>query len=626
MYQSIYKYAKSMGLVPLKNKKNKKIAARILLDEKGNYKATEIYGKTPEPTPCPYIGTLDAQSKYANIICEKWGYILFDKDGYSDEDADSKTRKNRNKNAAWRMMMEEGAKHDPCLAAINSFLCYLQKDRELLLSIRKQLAEAGIKEEAALSFRVGSKNAESETSWEEWFNGWMADKTGQKEEGTAISCITGEEVIPLTTKAFSKIMAPVCGTGAYVASFANESPSLTSYGITDNRGTPMSEEESETIKAGLEFLLSSETNHSDIFNILYWHEEDKEDPAAPEAQMSDTIRFLELGSTFDQAGLSPEKMAEVARKREKEFGSTLEYFVSKNKKLEEKHENAVFTLMSYNIPSKGRISVYGEVSTTYGNLYASAVKWLADSEVMVPVFETAEDGSRVLKGVCPRSARSLYAVLAGHLHRKDAKKKTDQIKKEYGDDRFNLLDAALFGRQIPEDIFYRAVNNITTKMLKEGKTDYLSLQVIKAYLIRTKKEIYKNMEASLSQNINCAAYNLGRLLAVVEELQNEASNKRTIVQNLYRAAKEEPRYAGQEICNMQLVYVKKLERNRKFPVKERLETEFHSILNEVGVLPGEFTLEEKGAFDYGYSVQHLRYMKERAERKKARAEKSGGAA
>ena len=134
------------------------------------------------------------------------------------------------------------------------------------------------------------------------------------------------------------------------------------------------------------------------------------------------------------------------------------------------------------------------------------------------------------------------------------------------------------------------------------------------------------MEASLSQNINCAAYNLGRLLAVVEELQNEASNKRTIVQNLYRAAKEEPRYAGQEICNMQLVYVKKLERNRKFPVKERLETEFHSILNEVGVLPGEFTLEEKGAFDYGYSVQHLRYMKERAERKKARAEKSGGAA
>ena len=128
MYQSIYRYAKENGFAPAKNKKEMPVSARILLEEDGTYKRVEAYDKgTRTKELCPYIGTLYAQSKYANIICEKMGSILY---GAGQPDEDIGSVKYKNGNAAWKAIMSEGAENDGVLSTIYTFMKTLDEDRE----------------------------------------------------------------------------------------------------------------------------------------------------------------------------------------------------------------------------------------------------------------------------------------------------------------------------------------------------------------------------------------------------------------------------------------------------------------------------------------------------------------
>lgn len=89
-----------------------------------------------------------------------------------------------------------------------------------------------------------------------------------------VSCITGQKVDPIVGK-FPKIMAPQTGSGVPV--FSNDQSSVTgercsfhSFGDSGSTACPMSKEETEIIKAGIEYLLTSENNHDNNFGIMYW--------------------------------------------------------------------------------------------------------------------------------------------------------------------------------------------------------------------------------------------------------------------------------------------------------------------------------------------------------------------
>lgn len=70
-------------------------------------------------------------------------------------------------------------------------------------------------------------------------------------------------------------MAPQTGSGVPV--FSNDQSSVTgercsfhSFGDSGSTACPMSKEETEIIKAGIEYLLTSENNHDNNFGIMYW--------------------------------------------------------------------------------------------------------------------------------------------------------------------------------------------------------------------------------------------------------------------------------------------------------------------------------------------------------------------
>lgn len=619
MYQSIYRYAKKNGLAPAKNKNEKLVSARILLEEDGTYKRVEAYDKgTRTKELCPHIGTLYAQPKYANIICEKMGSILY---GAGQPDEEIGSVKYRNGNAAWKAIMSEGAENDGVLSTIYTFIKMLDEDEEKRQEIYEELRGAGIKPDEFVSFRIGMSDAEKTKSWEPWFNGWVErhSKSEDADGGLAVSCITGEAVRPIRNAPFEMISTSQTGTGAYLASYGKDSPALNSYGINDNSGTPMSREEAEVIRAGMEYLLKSKSNHDDAFNVIYWYEGKAADILGPR------LRKTETGS--EKKGNSGKKKApaRIVRDREKEYTDALRRFMEDSREAVSKNHDSVFRIMNFQIPDKGRIYVSGEEETTYGELYNSISLWLSDSEVERAIWNKDNDKNvYVYGGSYMFPAGNLYRILFTLLNNRNAKNAFEQVKKEYGSDRYGLLKAMVFGTQIPKDIFYRAVNEATRQILSNGKVSFVAIQVIKTYLTRMERAMKgTENQAACLEKIG-RARNFGRFFAVVEEMQYVSSNRRTLAERYYKGAKNGPMSTGNSLADLAVHYETKMRNCGKAKISEKLKSDKNEALIAAGSLPVRYSLEEKGAFDLGYAEQSQRYLIERQER--IRAAKENGTA
>ena len=607
MYQSIYMYAKKNVLATEKNKKKIKVCARILLEEDGTYKTTEVYDKKAKKKDlCPYIGTLYAQSIYSNIICEKMGSVLYGAGKPDEAISDTKYMNGYN---AWRTIMSEGAENDGILSTINSFLCVIEKDNTLRDSIYKELKDQGVKPEDFISFRIGKRDAEKQTSWEPWFDEWIERHSVKEETGNpAVSCITGEIVTPLRNKPFAAIRTKQTGTGSYLASYGFDSQY--SYGIKDNRGTPMSEQEGETIKAGLEHLLESDGNHNDAFGIIYWYEGKETDILGPRLQDPD-----------EKKSKKEKKKERLIRDKEAEYTAALKRFMAETGEVVNKHRDAAFHIMKFQIPDKGRFYVSGEEESTYGKLYDSVSLWLSDSEVERPIWNRVEE-KWTYGGSYKAPAGNLYKILVCLLNNRDTKNKFDQIKKEYGNDRYELLKAMIFGTQVPKDIFYRAVNEATRQMLSNGNVSFVAIQVIKTYLTRMERTMERTDKTNeVLENLR-RARSFGRFFAIVEEMQYESSDRRTMAKR-YSGAKNCPQQAAQTLTDLAIHYVDKMRSNNKSKTADLLMSDYNEARSTMQYLPRKYTIEEKGAFDLGYAEQNTKYLIARQERIRTAMERRG---
>lgn len=595
MYQSIYRFAKEHGLTYIKNRVYRKVAAHIVLDADGELIRIE---KMPEDKKkagilCPDIGGLQYppnSSTNANPICEKMSNILYgacNKDGATIGDVI--------KHNSWLLIMKDGAEKVEGFRPVYAFLQHLERDHEFRQEVYDECVGQGIKETEFISFRIEFYNLESQSFWADWFDTWMAEHTEKNPQSHAISCISGNEVEPWA-KAFSQIRTPQTGTGAYIASFG--SAALCSYGIDDNRGTPMSEEEAETIRTGIEFLLKSENNHNGPFGIIYWYEKPVENDV-----ISQILRNTSKENT-------------IAANKEQAYTDLMSYPVVSegSSRITTSHNESRYHIMSYAVPSKGRFFVRNEHSGSYGDMLRHIQDWIRDTALEKRVFVSNEKNERVLIGTAVSSLQNVYGILIGLLQKNDAKDKLDQVKKEFGSSREALLYAILEGTQIPENIFYRAVEKVTKmRMGTNASGDNKSLQIIKAYLLRTQREEYKNMDTQLNTNVTSKAYALGRFLALVAHAQQAALGKvgASIVQR-YSSAKTNPSKTFTVLCDLWGIYIKKLQKTPgMYTLAYKLIDEKGEILSVLGEsVPARFSLEEKGAFDLGFAHQDMLYAKE----------------
>lgn len=597
MYKEIYDFALSRGIGSSGNTEKRDIAAYIELDREGNFRVIEPRSKDDrkEKIICPKTPKHLAISP----ICEKLRYI------WPACAGNIQGKNDKVKHDEWISCMQSGAEASKTIAVTCIFLNEIEKDAEYAQELWEKLDSAKIKPGEFVSFRINGNNLENETDWKEWFAGYceniihagVNNKAGGKR---IVSCITGQHVEPVVGK-FPKIMAPQTGSGVPV--FSNDQSSVTgercsfhSFGDTGSTACPMSKEETDIIKAGLEYLLTSENNHDNNFGIVYWFD----NPDAVDLiQKAISTREIDFDELLEELNETTERSVQ----KEEKYTAALQTLVTKDKRIEPGRISGNYHIMSFEVPAKGRLYLSDYHADTYQNLKESIKKWYSDTAIIDGRFENR------------RSITNLYAVLLGLLEKKDVQDKLKQAKKELGMDVKNLLNAVICNQEIPLRILYKTSSHISKEIL-DGKEvpDILYIQLIKAYLIRKGDA---DMEEAVELNKTyggkyVVAFHSGRWLACMDDLQRFSLGGKvnlSIAKKYYKAMKKNPAKVFSTLSSNQEHYLGKV---RSLAKREEYIESLGEIAKSIGTsIPEYFSLEEQAAFDLGYAQQRLDCLKDK---------------
>ncbi len=168
----------------------------------------------------------------------------------------------------------------------------------------------------------------------------------------------------------------------------------------------------------------------------------------------------------------------------------------------------------------------------------------------------------------------------------------------------NMIPAMVYsifnGASFPSSVFGHVMNRIRAERNPSG----VRVAFVKAYLNRK----YKNtkgaeIKVSLDKNNMDTAYRLGRLLAVLQKLQEEANKrlKTTLKDRFYRSMSSTPASVLPTLLRLKNHHLGKLEVGRKIYFEQLMAEIFSGF--QPNKIPKHMSLEEQGNFAVGYYHQ-----------------------
>jgi CRISPR-associated protein Csd1 len=185
--------------------------------------------------------------------------------------------------------------------------------------------------------------------------------------------------------------------------------------------------------------------------------------------------------------------------------------------------------------------------------------------------------------------------------------------------------AAFSGTPYPQAIYSAALQALRTgRKTPEGTRTHNipeALAIAKAYINRQMRREQREelpMEMSLDKDNPSVAYQLGRLLAVLDECQRKALGRKinkSIVDRFLRMASTTPHLAFGRLLQMQEIYLQKMDVATGCIYRNRI----NAILKYVKDFPTYFSVMDQGRFFLGFShqSQHRQTVGQRAKRKDA---------
>lgn len=164
----------------------------------------------------------------------------------------------------------------------------------------------------------------------------------------------------------------------------------------------------------------------------------------------------------------------------------------------------------------------------------------------------------------------------------------------------DLLGAVISGGQIPQDIFLAALARVKT----DRKVTDVIAGLLKACLIRkTTKKYKEKITMALNESNHDASYLCGRLFAVLEKIQLEASGgslNKTIKDTYFSSAAATPAVIFARLIQLSQKHLAKIENEGRAIYFNKLMTE---IIDDMDVFPKTLSLEEQAEFILGYYQQ-----------------------
>lgn len=353
-------------------------------------------------------------------------------------------------------------------------------------------------------------------------------------------------------------------TGSVLIGFNNDSEN--SYGNEQSYNSNISEKVMKKYTEALNYLLSSSKHKAmlDDMTIVFWAMNSQE-------AYEDIFMKLLLGQQ-DQMGTSQtDDMLKKLLADAKDARITEERIRS----LDMIDPKVDFYMLGIK-PNSSRLSVKFMIKRKYADILWNIARFQRDLQVS-EVFHSVALWQIKREMISPKS-------------------KNDKVNPAL---MSKMLEAIIYGRAYPQFLLETMVRRVK---IDEGSTKINSVRagVIKAYINRNEQK--EELKLSLDKTNQSQAYLCGRLFAVLEKLQQDASNNslnRTIKDAYFASASAKPALVFPKLIRLAQNHLNKV----KYPVYyNKLIGEIMDGLN--GEFPETFRLMDQGRFDIGYYQQN----------------------
>lgn len=442
------------------------------------------------------------------------------------------------------------------LKFINSFEPSKALENEVLLKYKDELEK-----NPNIVFKIEDEKGYLHEK-EEILKVWKEDKSKENDEITMQCLITGN-VEPI-----ARIHTPIKGirnaqaAGASIVSFNDDS--FCSYGKDSSYNAPISKSAMFKYTTVLNYLLRNDKNKMFIGEdtVVFWAEK--------KGIYEDLLAEL-LNPTAEKEENETETSDRDARNLAKDILIKYSQGIKLNGENHDIDPSTTVHILGIS-PNNARLSIafYEENSFEY---FTSRIA----------------DHYNNLKIIGNEKSIPIWMILNETVIKNAKDKKISPVLSK------SLMNSIFTGRVYPSSLY----NAIISRIRADRDINYKRAAIIKACLIRKYKllKIKEDITVSLNENSTSIPYQLGRLFAVLEKAQLEASNINTIKDRYFTSASATPASVFPVLLKLSLHHTAKGDRTIYF---EKLKG---TILKGVDEFPKHLSLDEQGEFILGYYHQ-----------------------
>lgn len=494
------------------------------------------------------------------LLADKPDYTL----GLARDDTERERELAARRHAAYLTLLSRCAETtgEPAVRAVLAFLMGDQKsDLDL---------PADFDRSALMTFRVEGKMPIDLPSVQSFWAS-INDPSSAGEEAVVMQCLVCGRELPVLERLQAKIKGVRGGQTSGTSIISANAPAFESYGLAASHTAPTCALCGDRFTKAANELLSDRATHLYVgeMTFVFWTRE-----AVPFSLVDflDSPRPEQVRALLEapRAGLLPEA-------------------------------NEVKFYCAGLSPSGGRVVVRDWIDTTIGQVQTNLRNWFRRQQVV-------DAWGR------PWRPLGLYALAAATVH--DVSKDLSPLTPR------SLMQSALTGSPLPAGLLYQAVRR--NRAERDVSTSRAAL--IKLVWLSGPGEDVEGKEDSMVQldrNNPSAAYQCGRLLAVLEAVQRLAvpGVKASITDRFFGTASSAPASVFGRLMRGAQPHLAKLERDAP-AAHSALQARLEDILAALDSFPKTLTLEEQALFSLGYYHQRAydrAQAREAAERRRAGA-------